>query len=146
MKIIRTTEMIHPILIDCIDKIEKEVILKHNIPIKIFETGRMHDRHQSLILKGKTKNIISGHLFALDNDPPLYATAVDYVYYDTKWSWNLRDSSISSWYHLFGDLVLDTCPELEWGGSDRKKTNFNHFQVRRSVLIDGLDEHPCVTP
>jgi len=143
MKIIRTVEMAHPILKSCIDRIQRELIDYHSIPMKIFETGRVHDRHNVLINRGKTKDIMSGHLFNLENDPPLYATAVDYVYYDDKWSWNLRDSTIASWYSLFGNVVLDVCPELQWGGQKRKAVNFCHFQLRRDVIVDSIDTIPC---
>ena len=145
MKILRTTEMCHPILKDCIERINKE-ILKHQIPIRVFETGRTHDRHEILIQRGKTRDVFSRHIFNLENDPPLYCTAVDYVYYDGKWSWNLRDSTISSWYILFGNIVLDVCPELEWAGQNRKSKNYCHFQIRYDILLENLRDIPCVVP
>jgi len=146
MKIQRSTTNVHPLLIGCIDKIQKEVIQTHNAPIRLFETWREHDRHASLIKKGKTKDIVSRHLFNVENDPPLYTTAVDYVYYKERWSWNLRDGTVAAWYELFGNLVLDVCHELEWGGMHRKSINYCHFQMRKAVLIDNLDKYPCVTP
>jgi hypothetical protein len=146
MKILKSTEMIHPILLDCMRRIQRNVIDAHNMPIRLFETGREHDRHALLINKGKTKDLLSRHLFNLENDPPLYCSALDYVHYNGKWSWNLRDSSIQSWYTLFGNLVLDECPELEWSGFNRKATNYCHFQLRCAILIENLDKFPCVTP
>lgn len=146
MKIQRSSEMLHPILANCIDVIQHEVIEAHKMPIRLFESGRVHERHDMLIQRGKTKDIVSRHLYNLDNDPPLYATAVDYVFYDGRWSWNLRDATVQSWYILFGNLVLDKCPTLEWGGQNRKSTNYCHFQLRVPVLIDTLDEIPCVVP
>lgn len=146
MKIQRSMEMIHPILKDCIERIQREIIDAHSMPIRIFETGRNHERHETLLKRGKTKDIMSGHLYKLDNEPPLFTTAVDYVYYDDKWSWNLRDSTIQGWYELFGNLVLDLCPELEWGGMKRKSVNFNHFQLRREIVIAHHDRIPCVVP
>ena len=80
MKIIRTTETLHPMLTKCVDKIQSEIIDAHNIPIKLFETGRTHERHSLLLKKGKTKDIVSMHLFNLENDPPLYASAIDNVF------------------------------------------------------------------
>lgn len=145
MKILRTVEMLHPTLKECVDRIQKEVIIKHSMPIRLFETGRVHNRHAELIKRGKTKDVMSGHLFNLENDPPHYATAVDFVYYDSKWSWNLRDSSITAWYVLFGNKVLDVCPELKWGCMNRKSTNYCHFELRREVMIENIDIYPCVT-
>lgn len=146
MNITRSLSMCHPILKECISKIQKKVIDAHSMPIRVFETGRLHERHSMLISKGKTRDIMSGHLFNLDNDPPLYTTAVDFVYYDNKWSWNLRDSTISSWYILFGNSVLDVCPELKWGVQDRKSVNYCHFELRSSVMLDQFDKFPCVMP
>jgi len=143
MKILRSLDMLHPVLTSCVSRIQNEVINKHNIPIRLFETGREHDRHQTLLQRSKTQDVYSRHLFDLENDPPLYATAVDYVYYDKRWSWNLRDQTITSWYILFGNLVLDTCPELTWGGKNRKSTNFNHFALRDGVIAEFMDKYPC---
>ena len=120
--------------------------MTHNIPIRLFETGRTHERHSILINKGKTKDLASRHLYNLENDPILYSTAIDYVYFDNKWSWNLRDSTIQSWYALFGNLVLDICPELNWGGFNRKSVNYNHFELRREIIINNLELIPCVIP
>ncbi len=146
MKIDRTADTCHPLMMDCIERINSRVIHAHNAPMRLFESGRTHDRHNMLIQRGKTKDIVSRHLFNLENDPPLFCTAVDYVYYDKKWSWNLRDSTVQSWFILFGNLVLDECPELEWGGQNRKSTNYCHFQLRRAILVDNLDKYPCVAP
>jgi len=137
---------LHPILLPVLARIKQEVIIRHNVPMRIFETGREHDRHDALIKKGKTKDIISRHLYNMENDPPLYATAVDYVHFEGKWSWNLRDSSISAWYALFGNLVLDICPELEWAGFNRKGVNFCHFQLKESVIVNSFDTIPSVIP
>jgi len=114
--------------------------------MRLFETGRDHSRHEILINKGKTKDLISRHLYNLENDPPLYATAIDYVYYDQKWSWNLRDGTTTAWYILFGNLVLDLCPELKWGAYNRKSVNYCHFELRYAVIQSKLDDTPCVMP
>ena len=138
--------MLHPIILSCINRIQSDIIESHNVPMKLFETGRTHDRQQTLIHKGKTKDILSRHTYNLENDPPLYTTAVDYVFYNGRWSWNLRDSTVSLWYQLFGHMVLDICPELEWGGERRKAVNYCHFQLRESALLGELDRYPCVLP
>ena len=145
MKALRNTDALHPILAECTEKIQKQVIQAHKMPFRLFEAGRTHERHEFLLKRGKTKDVISRHLFNLENDPPLYATAVDYVFYkDNKWSWNLRDSTIVAWYQLFGNLVLDVCPELEWGGQKRKSVNYCHFQLRHAILVNNLDTVQCV--
>ena len=146
MKIQRTTETLHPLLVTIVNRVQKEVILKHNIPMRLFETGRDHDRHSTLVQRGKTKDILSRHLYNLENDPPLYTTAVDYVFYDGRWSWNLRDATTKYWYVLFGHLVLDICPEMEWNGMNRKSINYCHFQLKESTINNNLDKYPCVTP
>ena len=146
MKIQRNQKNCHPLLIECIERVNKEILTRHLAPMRLFETDRTHDRHNMLIQRGKTKDVISRHLSNMQNDPPLYCTAIDYVYYDERWSWNLRDGSISAWYILFGNLVLDVCPELEWSGMNRKSVNYCHFQLRRAVIIDKLDKYPCVIP
>ena len=144
MKVSRELGVLHPLLLISHNKIQ-EVIERHNMPFRLFETGRSHSRHQGLLKKGKTKDLVSAHLFNLQNDPPLYTTALDYVYYNGKWSWNIRDSSIRNWYKLFGNLVLDICPELQWGGLDRSSTNYNHFQLRQEIVVGSIDKFPCTT-
>ncbi len=146
MKIDRSLNVLHPILQAIVPRIQNEIINPHNIPIKLFETGRDHDRQEFLLSKGKIQNIISRHRYNLENDPPLYATAIDYVYFDNKWSWNLRNSTILSWYTLFGNLVLDLCPELFWHGDNRKNINYCHFELRNSIIEGNLKKYPCVLP
>jgi len=138
-------DLVHPVLKGLCIKIQQEVIIKHDMPFKLFETGRSPERHQHLLSKGRTQNILTKHLYDLTNkDKPLYAAAVDYVYYDGKWSWNLRDQTILSWYLLFGNMVLDLCPELEWSGCDRKQSNYTHFQIRDTAIADVMDVYPCI--
>ena len=146
MKIQRNLTMLHPVLTQCVRKIQSGIIDTYNVPMKLFETGRDHNRHEILINKGKTKDIVSRHLYNLENDPPLYATAIDYVHYDKKWSWNLRDGTTTAWYILFGNLVLDLCPELRWGAYNRKSVNYCHFELRYAIVQSKLDEIPCVMP
>ncbi len=145
MKLHRDLHLLHPLLRESALKIQKEIINVYNVPIRVFETGRNSDRHSFLLSKGKTKDIVSCHLCNLLNDPPLYSTAIDYVFYDDKWSWNLRDSTVMSWYTLFGNLVLDLCPELQWSGMNRKAINFCHFKLKQDIIIANLKMIPCVT-
>lgn len=144
MKTDRSLKNVHPILVRAVRTIQADVIDTHKMPMRLFETSRSKERHKMLVSKGKTKNIISSHLYDLEHNPPLYSTALKYVYFDTKWSWNLRDSTINAWYILFGNLVLDTCPELQWSGLDRKAVNFCHFELRQEIVLKNLKEYPCV--
>ncbi len=138
-------ELLHPVLQEICLRIQSKIIIEHNIPMKLFETGRRQERHQHLLTKRRTQNIYSKHLYNFSNEEqPLYAAAVDFVFYNGKWSWNLRDQTILSWYLLFGNLVLDLCPELEWHGENRKGVNYTHFQLRDEVIVDNLDKYPCV--
>ncbi len=146
IKVIKDFDYVHPVLKEIHTRIQDNVINKHSAPFRLFETSREHSRHQAILFKGRTKDILSRHLFNMENDPPLYCTALDYVFYNGQWSWNLRNSVIFNWYILFGNLVIDICPELEWGGLNRRSTNYNHFQLRRDVIIDNLDLYPCVVP
>ncbi len=143
MKIRRDFENLHPILVECIQKIQAEIITIHSMPIRIFETARDRQRHQTMINKGITTNLFSRHLYYTKGETPMYCTAVDYVYFKKSWSWNLRDTTIASWYNLFGNLVLDSCPELEWSGNNRKKKDYTHFQLREEVIIENLNKYPC---
>lgn len=144
MRILRSTEMLHPVLKECVTKIEKEIIAVHNAPMRLFETGRTNERHRSLVEKGKARSLISKHIFNLDNDPPLYSCAIEYVYYDGKWSWNLRDTTVESWYKVFGNLVLDLCPELKWMGNNRKSVNYCCFELRDEIIYENINKYPCV--
>lgn len=142
--VINSSDSLHPILKESCVKIQTEVIGKYSMPFKLFETGRTHERHQSLLLKGRTQNVFSKHLFSIGGDIPLYSVAVDYVFYNGKWSWNLRDQTVMSWYLLFGNLVLDCCSELQWNGNSRKSTNYTHFQLREDIVIGNIEKYPCV--
>lgn len=137
--------LLHPILREICLRIQSDVIIKHNMPIRLFETGRSQERHQHLLNKGRTTNIYSKHLYNLkDESNMLYAAAVDFVFYDKKWSWNLRDQTVFSWYFVFGNTVLDNFPQLEWHGTSRKSVNYTHFQLRDEIIVEHMDKYPCV--
>lgn len=133
----------HPLLKEIHFRIQEEVIKKHNAPFRLFETSRDFERHQMLLTKGRTMNVLSRHLYNMEYEQPLYCTAMDYVFYNGKWSWNLRDQTIVSWYILFGNLVLDACPELTWDGNSRKYTNYTHFQLKERVVLESIEKFPC---
>ena len=137
-------DLLHPILKEACAKIQAEVIQRYSAPFKLFETGRTSERHQLLLSKGRTQNVFSKHLYSFEGDTPLYSVAVDYVFYNGKWSWNLRDQTIMSWYTLFGNLVQDVCPELQWGGNLRKSVNYTHFQLKNDVIVENIDTYPCI--
>ncbi len=144
MKVRRDMIAVHPLLVQCVEKVEVDIIKYHSMPIRLFESSREHGRHNQLIQRGKTKDLISRHLYDVENVPHLYTTAIDYVHYDGKWSWNLRDLTIKTWYELFGHMVLDLCPELEWCGMNRKSVNYCHFQLTEMAMYNNLDKFPCV--
>ncbi len=144
MKVNRETNMLHPVLLGCVLRIQRQIIDPHSMPIRLFETGRTPERHQELITRGKTTDIMSNHLYDLDVYPPLYTTAVDYVYYDSRWSWNVRNSTVLHWYKLFGNMVSDICTELYWKGLDRNNANYNHFELTPEIILEHMDKYPCV--
>ena len=43
MKIQRSLDTVHPILKECINRIQKEIIDAYSMPFRIFETGRDHE-------------------------------------------------------------------------------------------------------
>jgi len=53
----KISRMLYPILIECVRKIQKGIIDTHNIPIKLFETGRDFECHKMLINKDRTKGM-----------------------------------------------------------------------------------------
>lgn len=136
--------LLHPVLKDISSRIKIDIIQKYSMPFKLFETGRTHERHQTLLSKGRTQNMFSKHVFSLEGDIPLYSEAMDYVFYDGRWSWNLRDNTIKSWYELFGNLVLDCCNEIKWGGTSRKSMNYTHFELKENVIIENIEKYPCI--
>lgn len=143
-KIIKDLRVVHPLLKTAHHRIQKEVIDAYNIPMRLFETGRTTERHMQLVNKGKENSLISPFIFNLESDPILYSTALSYVYFDQKWSWNLRDGTIRYWYLLFGNLILDECPELEWGANNRKNQNFSLFSLNSVTVNSNQNKIPCV--
>lgn len=144
-KVIRDLGVLHPLLKQAHHKIQQLVIDEYNMPIRLFETGRTQDRHAVMLKKGRETSFISPQVFNLENDPPLYATGLSYVYFDKRWSWNLRDACVMSWYLLFGNLVLDSCPEIRWGGVRRKNINYTFFYLSEDVVFENIKKYPCVT-
>ena len=63
--VMRSTEMLHPLLVGIVARIQSNVIEKHSLPLRLFETGRLNERHSKLLLKGKSRDPISPHLFNL---------------------------------------------------------------------------------
>lgn len=128
--VIRDIEVLHPVLQNCVERIKKGVIERHSAPFRLFETGRTPSRQESLYKKGKVLSLDSQQFFDVEADPPQYATGFNYVYFDGDgWSWNVRDAKIKAWYMLFGELVLDICPEVRWGGYDRKGVDYTYFEL-----------------
>lgn len=133
-QILRDVKLLHPIAQDCHSRIQKQIIEKYSVPFRLFETGRLIERQAVLVRKGKSTTLVSRHFFRIDTTPKVLSTAIDYVYYQGYWSWDLRRATVKAWYELFGELVLDLCPELEWGRYDRSRADYNHFQLRQDIL------------
>ena len=127
MNVCRSREMLHPVLADRVRQIESEVIARHNMPIRLFETGRTLARQRQLIKRGRDTTMVSAHVYV----PFRYemVCAVDFVFYDQAWSWNLRDQRVKRWYQLFGRLVSDLCPDLTWAGDNVYQQDYTHFEM-----------------
>lgn len=143
MKTNKDLAVVHPLLVECIKRIQRDIIDAHNLPMRLFETGRTRLRQHELVQAGKETSLTSSYIYDFDITPPLYCTAVSYVFFDKKWSWNLRDSTIMAWYQLFGNLVLDECPEIIWGGNYRKNTNYTVFRLRETAILQALSKIKC---
>lgn len=136
MSIIRDPNVLDPRMRDCVDRIQSNIIDVHNMPIQLFETGRTSDRQRMLFSHGKAQSAISEHLFDLEAKPPIFATAMCYVYLDPEtggWSWNFRSNKVKAAYYFFGELVLDFCPELEWAGYWRTAVDYTFFRLRPDI-------------
>lgn len=130
----RSVNVLHPVLQGVVPVVQREIIDLHNIPMRLFETGRTLARQQELVGKKKERTLVSRYLYDLDRTPPLYSTAVGYVFYDEGWSWNIRNLLIRRWFELFGELVMDRFADrLEWGGYWRRYVDYTYFQLKRSV-------------
>lgn len=134
--VLRDQEYLHPTLREEVKRIQREVIERHRAPFRIFETARTAERQMDLIKKRKQRTLVTRYLMDLNSAPPIYSTAVNYVYYTSRWSWDLRDMKIKRWYQLFGELVLDLCPKLEWAGYWRSNIDYTNFQIKQAVCTD----------
>lgn len=131
----RAVNVLLPTLQKIVPIIQRDIIDLHNIPMRLFETGRTNARQQELISKKKERTLVSRYLYDLGHSPPLYSSAVGYVFYDDSWSWNIRNLLVRRWYELFGELVMDRFGDrLEWGGYWRRYVDYTYFQLKRSWL------------
>lgn len=135
-QILRDTKLLHPILREAHSQVQQQVIEKHRAPFRLFETGRLIERQASLVRKGKAPSLTSRHFFRIDTEPKVLSTAIVYVFYSGRWSWDLRSATVKAWYQLFGELVLDLCPDLFWGGYRRNNVDYTYFEIRQAVLND----------
>lgn len=136
----RDLELLHPNLRESVHIIQEEIIGRHRAPFKVFETGRLMERQKFLLGKRKARSAFSRHFYSFETDVKCYSTAVDFVYYDTRWSWDIRSTLVRRWYQLFGELVLTRCSNLEWGGYWRQGVNYTHFQLNQKELLKlGID-------
>lgn len=134
-KVLRDPELLHPILRAHIEHIQREVIERHSLPFRLFETGRTRERQADLVEKRRARTLVSRQFFDLDRDPPLYATGFNFVYFSQRWSWDVRNRTIVAWYQILGELSLDLVPDLEWAGYWRSCSDYTFFQLRHSVLV-----------
>ena len=127
-KIIRSVDVLHPELRDAHKIIRSEIIGKHNMPIRLFETGRTRERHEMLLRKGLVSgDIVCKHRFDLQRD--IYATAMAYVYYDGRWSFNIRNARVKRWLQVFGEMVLDKFDNIKWQGYNRERTDYTTYEL-----------------
>lgn len=132
---LRDLDLLHPILRDHVQTIQTSVIGRYSMPFRLFETGRTKQRQAELVEKRRARSLISEQFFDLDREPPLYSTGFNLVHYVRRWSWDVRNRTILSWYQLLGELVLDAVPDLEWSGYSRSCSDYTHFRLKRSALL-----------
>lgn len=130
MEVNRSTEFLHPILSKQVNQIQK-LIDRHKMPFRLFETARTIERHRNLYKRGIESHMINAHLFI----PLRHETvcAADFVFFDSAWSWNLRNQRVRKWYELLGQIVLDECSGIAWGGMDRRYQDYTHFELLPEV-------------
>lgn len=134
-QVLRDPELLHPVLREHVASIQREVIERHSMPFKLFETGRTRERQADLVEKRRARTLVSRQFFDLDRDPELYSTGFNLVHFSRRWSWDVRNRTIVAWYQLLGELVLDLVPDLEWAGYWRSCSDYTFFQLRHSVLV-----------
>ena len=129
-RIIRDLDYLHPELREIVAAIDEHVIVPHRVPIRLFETARTEERQLSLVRMRKANTVITRFVFNLDQSPPVYSTAVSYVHFVDRWSWDLRTRLIKRWYELFGELVIDLFGDrLFWGGDRRVGEDLTYFEL-----------------
>ncbi len=135
MDTIRDLDILHPVLREAVGIVQENVIERYSMPFRIFETGRTMKRQRMLLDKRKVNSVMSPLFFNVDHDPPIYSTALVYVYYDGRWSWEIKKPTIKRWYQLFGELVLDESPVLMWGGYFRSSMDYTLFELRPEAKV-----------
>lgn len=130
-KILRDKKYLHPKLAQAVTVIERELIERHQMPFRLFETGRSLMRQKYLVDRGLDNSMGSAHL--IEKGVLEVTGAVDFVFFENAWSWNLRNQTVLRWYQLFGELVVNLCPELWWAGHSRMYIDYTHFELRREI-------------
>lgn len=134
-QVLRDVELLHPLLREHVRRIQHEIVDRHSMPFRLFETGRTRERQADLVEKRRARTLISQQFFDLDKTPALYSTGFNLVHFSRRWSWDVRNRTILAWYQLVGELILDLVPDLEWAGYWRSCSDYTYFQLRRSVLV-----------
>lgn len=135
-QIIRETDYLHPLMRAAVQTIQRDVIERHRLPFRLFETARTPARQLSLYNKRKVRTLASYFYFDLKGDPVIHSTAVCFVHFTDRWSWDIRTRTTKRWYELFGELVLDACPDLDWAGNWRSNIDYTHFQLKQAVRLE----------
>ena len=94
-----------------------DLLEKHNIPMKIFETLRTAKRQEELFKKGFSKTLKSKHIEGRACDMV--------VHFDEKWSWANEYIYL---YKMMGCLV-EKIGGLTWGGSWKWK-DYAHIELK----------------
>lgn len=116
----RDVSQLQPEMQILVEKIYRNIIVHHQLPMGLFEGKRTQERQQWLFDQGYSKTLNSRHLDG---------SAVDFVfYYDGKWSW---DNDKLHYFDFLGKRIVELYGDrLEWGGNWTQFVDKPHIQLR----------------